>query len=78
MELSTYIKSLSKDELKSFADRCETSPQHLQQIYRGNRRAGENLAINIERESNQAILCEQLRPDVDWAYLRSTNPVKVA
>ena len=29
----------------------------------------------IERETNHVIRCEQLRPDVDWAVLRGTNPV---
>ncbi len=75
MELSTYVKSLTKDELADFAARCETTPAQIRHVYLGTRRAGENLAINIERESNQAILCEELRPDVDWAYLRSTEPV---
>lgn len=31
----------------------------------------------IERLANRAVTCEDLRPDVDWAYLRaavSTNP----
>lgn len=27
----------------------------------------------IERETNHAIRCEQLRPDVDWAVLRGTS-----
>lgn len=27
----------------------------------------------IERETNHAIRCEQLRPDVDWAVLRGTK-----
>lgn len=27
----------------------------------------------IERASNRAVTCEELRPDVDWAYLRATN-----
>ena len=27
----------------------------------------------IERETGGAVTCEQLRPDVDWGYLRATN-----
>lgn len=27
----------------------------------------------IERATNGAVRCEDLRPDVDWAYLRATN-----
>lgn len=28
---------------------------------------------SIERVTNGAVRCEDLRPDVDWAYLRATN-----
>lgn len=31
------------------------------------------LCIVLERESSRAIRCEDLRPDVDWAYLRGTS-----
>ncbi len=31
------------------------------------------LCIVLERESRGAIACEELRPDVDWAYLRGTG-----
>ena len=38
--------------------------------------------IEIERITNGAVRCEELRPDVDWAYLRATDcpacPVKEA
>lgn len=27
----------------------------------------------IERATNGAVRCEDLRPDVDWAYLRNTS-----
>lgn len=27
----------------------------------------------IERATNGAVRCEELRPDVDWAYLRGTD-----
>lgn len=29
--------------------------------------------IEIERATNGQVRCEDLRPDVDWAYLRGTN-----
>lgn len=29
----------------------------------------------IERATNGAVRCEDLRPDVDWAYLRNTAAV---
>lgn len=29
--------------------------------------------IPIERMTNGAVRCEDLRPDIDWAYLRATD-----
>lgn len=75
MQLSDYLKALSKHDKRSpedFAARCGTTVGQLRNIACGHRRARESLAINIERESRGAVLCETLRPDVDWAYLRNT------
>lgn len=73
MTLLEYIKKLNAVQLQDFARRCETTPAHLNQVAREYRRAGENLCINIDRETSGEIRCEQLRPDVDWAYIRSTG-----
>jgi len=72
MDLTEYLKSLTPKARNSFADRCGTTVGQLRQVAGGYRRAGESLAINIERESGRQVTCEDLRPDVDWAYLRST------
>ena len=32
----------------------------------------------IERATNGAVRCEDLRPDVDWAYLRNSNQQQAA
>lgn len=76
MRLIDYIKPLSKDALDELADRCSTSSGQLKQVAGGHRRCGENLAINIERETGAAVTCEELRPDVDWAYLRNSPKPK--
>lgn len=74
MDLKTYLyEKLPMGERDSFAERCDTSFGHLRNIAYG-KTCGESLAINIERESGGAVRCEDLRPDVDWAYLRSTQP----
>lgn len=78
MELNQYIKRLSRTGLEDFARRCETSVGQIKQVALGNRRAGESLAINIERESGGAVRCEDLRPDVDWAYIRGTGSTEKA
>lgn len=72
MELSEYIKELSRAELEDFAARCGTTIGQMRQVSYG-RRAGESLAINIDRETCGAVPCETLRPDVDWSYIRGTK-----
>lgn len=72
MNLSEYLRSLQKQGLTDFAGRCGTTIGQLRQVAIKSRRAGESLAINIERESGGVIRCEDLRPDVDWAYLRNS------
>lgn len=73
MTLHDYIKLLDKTALEGFAARCGTSVGQLKQVAYGYRRPGAALAISIERESNRSIVCEQMRPDIDWAYLRNTQ-----
>lgn len=73
MNLNAYLKSLSLDERDEFARRCGTSAAHLRNVGYGQKPCGESLAINVERESAGAVTCEELRPDVDWAYLRGTG-----
>jgi DNA-binding transcriptional regulator YdaS (Cro superfamily) len=74
MDLLTYIKTLDLAGREAFAEGCSTSVGYLKQVAYGNKQCGESLAINIERESRRVVTCEELRPDVDWAYLRGSSP----
>jgi len=78
MNLHDYIKSFDKHTLDCFAANCGTTAGQLKQVAYGYRRPGAALAISIERESSRAISCEDMRPDIDWAYMRSTEPAKSA
>lgn len=40
----------------------------------GNRRLPAEHCPSIERATGGIVRCEDLRPDVDWAYLRNTPP----
>ncbi len=74
MHLREYIKGWPKERLAEFATACKTTPGQLKQVaYNPKRRAGEALAIDMERESMGVVTCEEMRPDVDWAYLRSSS-----
>jgi DNA-binding transcriptional regulator YdaS (Cro superfamily) len=69
-----YLASLPVSERDAFARRCGTTVGYLRKAASVGQRLGESLCIALERESSRAIQCEELRPDVDWAYLRGTSP----
>lgn len=68
----TYLATLPAAEREGFARRCGTSVGYLRKACSVGQRLGESLCIALERESGRVIRCEDLRPDVDWAYLRGT------
>lgn len=72
-KLLAYLNSLPKAERTELVTRCETSEGYLRKAISRGQRLGESLCINLERESGRAIRCEEMRPDVDWAYLRATT-----
>ncbi len=73
MDLKTYLAELTPDARKAFADACGTSVGHLRNIGYGIKSCAEGLAIQIERNTGGKVVCETLRPDVDWAFLRGTK-----
>lgn len=79
MELIDFWKSLSLSDRELFASKCGTTFGHLNNVAYGHRSCGEDLAINIDRESDGKVPVETTRPDVDWAYLRGTTarPVSI-
>lgn len=78
MKLHDYLRSLPAAERKDFATRCDTSVEYLLQIGSGKRTPKAQLAVLIERESGGRVACEDLIPDLDWAYLRGNRPTAEA
>lgn len=70
MNLKDFLAERPPADRESFAKRCGTSLGHLRNISYGYRSCAESLAIAIERESYGMVRCEDLRPDVDWAFIR--------
>jgi DNA-binding transcriptional regulator YdaS (Cro superfamily) len=73
MDLRAYMASIPVKDRPAFAARCGTTAGHLQNVAYGYKPCGEGLAISIERESKGSVTVEELRPDVDWAYIRGTK-----
>jgi DNA-binding transcriptional regulator YdaS (Cro superfamily) len=71
-KLLAYLNSLTTDAQRDFAARCGTTVGYLRKAISAGQRLGESLCINVDRESSGRVRCEELAPDVDWAYLRAT------
>jgi DNA-binding transcriptional regulator YdaS (Cro superfamily) len=71
--LRTYLKSMPTEQQEAFAKRCGTSLNYLRKAISTGQKLRESLAIDIERESAGQVRVEQMREDVDWAYIRGTS-----
>ena len=69
--LRTYLNGRPPDEQESFASRCGTTIGYLRKALSTKQEIGAEIVIALERESDGEVRCEDLRPDVDWAYLRA-------
>jgi DNA-binding transcriptional regulator YdaS (Cro superfamily) len=76
MKLISFLKSIPVVERQAFAFRCETSWGYLLQVAYEKKNCGEKLAINIERESDRQVRCEELCPKTDWAFIRGSGAQK--
>ncbi|MDP9891250.1 DNA-binding transcriptional regulator YdaS (Cro superfamily) [Variovorax boronicumulans] len=70
--LRAYLSSLSTAEQAAYAKRCRTSIGYLRKAISKGQRLGATLCISLDRESGRAVRFEDLRPDSDWNYVRST------
>jgi len=78
MKLLDYLNSLPTGEQKAFAERCDTSVNYLRKAISLGQPLRVELAISIERESEGRVKCEEIRDDIDWAYLRSRKPLRAS
>lgn len=60
---------------RALADRLGVTPPTINQWISGARPVPAERCPAIERATGGAVTCEELRPDVDWAYLRGTEKV---
>lgn len=77
-KLLHYLNTLPLSEREPFAARCKTTEGYLRKACSKGQKIGERICINIERESAGKVTCEDIRPDVDWAYIRGTAKRKAA
>lgn len=77
MELKTYLDQ--RGRVNELSGSLGVPGALVSQWKTGARHVPAERCIEIERATNGAVRCEELRPDIDWAYLRATDcDVKVA
>lgn len=77
-KLLAFLNALGKPDRAAFCDACGTTERYLRKAVSVKQRIGADLCINIDRESKGGVRCEDLRPDIDWAYLRGTAEAQPA
>jgi DNA-binding transcriptional regulator YdaS (Cro superfamily) len=71
-KLQAYLNGLATSEQAAYARRSGTTIGYLRKAISTGQKIGEGVCINLERESRRAVMVEDLRDDVDWAYLRNS------
>lgn len=69
MNINSYLITTGRTG-KDFADALGVPPPLLSQWRTGVRPVPAERCPSIERETGGAVTCEELRPDVEWGYLR--------
>lgn len=81
-KLLSYLNSLTPEAQGDFAARCMTTVGYLRKAASTRQKLGDGLCLRIGAESAGAVRPEDLRPDIDWKYLRqalaSTGTKEVA
>jgi len=72
-KLLKYLNSLPKGDRTAYCAACDTTEGYLRKAISTKQRFGSTLCIALERESKGAVACEDLVPDADWEYIRSTH-----
>ncbi len=76
MDLKTYISQ--NESGADLSRRLKVPATLISQWKTGVRRVPAERCPDIERETNGVVTCEEMRPDVDWAYLRRARCDKQA
>ncbi|WP_308445872.1 transcriptional regulator [Chitiniphilus purpureus] len=73
MTLLEYLKQ-ARGLAAQIAAQIGTSPTYLWHLASGRKKRPDvALCIAIERATGGAVRCEELRPGVDWQYLRTSR-----
>lgn len=74
--LRTYLNGKPLEEQQAYAARCGTTIGYLRKVLSTGQELGPEIVIALERESGGEVRCEDVRPDVDWQYLRTSRKAR--
>ena len=72
-KLLAYLNALPKGEREAWCTRCGTTEGYIRKAVSTGTKFDARVCVAFERESEREVRCEDLRPDVDWAYLREAT-----
>lgn len=72
-KLIAFLEKQSPGYKAQLAEAINRPASYLSRQLSGDRSFTERDAIAIEKYTNGEVRCEDILPDVDWAYLRSTD-----
>lgn len=70
-KLLDYINGLTKGQRAVFFLACETTEGYLRKACSVEQRLSADLCMLIEEASGRAVVCEDLLPERNWAFIRS-------
>ena len=70
MTLSDYL-SQARGRISELAKVLDVSPAFVSSMAAGKKAVPVDHCISIEKWTARVVLCEDLRSDVDWGYIRS-------
>ena len=73
MNLRTYIDQ-QRGQASALGRAIGVTPVLISQWANGHRSVPAERCPAIEKATSGEVTCEELRPDVDWAYLRGASP----
>lgn len=76
MKLSEYLQP--RGMVDALAKQISVPPALVSQWKIGVRQVPADRCPSIERATGGQVTCEELRPDVDWPYLRGTRKPEAA
>ena len=71
-KLKSYCVAKGKGTIKELVQFLGCHPSFVSAMLRNERRIPARFCIEIEKFTNGEVKCEDLCPDIDWAYLRNS------